>query len=321
MSGASAGGGAAVSQLFLSCDLVGSTLHKQARPAAWPKTFLSFYREFPQVLGSEARAIQPALEFRLWKAIGDELVFTCTVRHEIDVAVAVRVWLAAMQRYEESSLVGEELGTKGGAFIATFPGPDSRVAVPLDPASEISDKGVVELNDDALAAMDPTRYMYDFLGPSVDTGFRLVDESDPRHFTLSIEAAWAYCRGARQHDGIDADDLAYLGERELKGVWSGRPYPIVAIDRGYLDPVNQAMAALAGTAVTLDGVEQLCSRCATTPGWPSSIYLPDSAFAPFRRAPEDSLASLRTNAMDGAETLPTESRRASELLRANAPLS
>lgn len=138
--------------LFLTCDIVGSTAYKQRHGSAWQKTFLSFYREFPQMLGDQVRAGASPLTFELWKPIGDELLFTCKVEHEDDIYDAVRIWLAAMAGYETSSLDEERLGTKGGAFIATFPGPDSRCSVPRNPQSEVSDKAVVALNREALLA-------------------------------------------------------------------------------------------------------------------------------------------------------------------------
>lgn len=88
------------SLLFLSCDITGSTAFKQRRSAPWLRTFLSFYREFPQQLGDLLAEADRPLRFDLWKAVGDEMIFTCAVDDERDVDLAVRLWLAAMDGYE-----------------------------------------------------------------------------------------------------------------------------------------------------------------------------------------------------------------------------
>lgn len=286
--------------LFLSCDLVGSTRFKQRGELTWPAAFLSFYREFPQALGRLSRG--SGLEFRLWKAVGDELVFTVPLRHEKDVASAVMVWLKALDAYEKSSL-GPDTGmfTKSGSFIATFPGPDSRVAIPLHPEDEESDKGPFELNEDAFTSQNPGAYLYDYLGPSIDTGFRVISMCDSRFFTMSVEVAWAFCAGSRHLRVRRVPQLTVLESRELKGVWDGRPYPVIAYDRR-VDPVTAAFAEANPNRWTLDLVENLCQACADSKGWPSAVYLPDSGFPPFQNMPEDALDTARTNSMRGAET-------------------
>src|SRR5581483_5568883 len=140
------------SLLFLSCDIVGSTAFKQQEGTLWQKTFLSFYREFPQMLGELTSNANYEPGFTLWKPIGDELIFTTLVRSERDIYAAVRIWLSALADYEKNVFNDVPLATKGGAFVATFPGPDSESSIPRNPLSETSDKGVVELNDEALAS-------------------------------------------------------------------------------------------------------------------------------------------------------------------------
>ncbi len=293
------------SLLFFSCDLVGSTRFKQSGAPNWPGAFLSFYREFPQQLGELSR--QPGIEFKLWKAIGDELVFTVAVRHEREVYKAVGVWLEALKAYEDSSLRDQtHMQTKSGGFVATFPGPDSRIAIPTDPRSEVSDKGVAELNDEAYAPVRPDLYFYDYLGPSIDTGFRVIQACDARYFTMSVELAWAYCRGAQNAGVFVLPELTVREPREFKGVWDGRDYPLVALDRRKDDPVNAALATLNPQSAEITHVEALCMACSDSSNWPSAIYLPDSDFDRFKRDRFDALNSIRLNAMQGAESVATD---------------
>jgi hypothetical protein len=310
----------AKSLLFLSCDIVGSTAFKQ-QSGIWQKTFLSFYREFPQILGELTREAEYTPGFKLWKPVGDELIFTSHVLTERDVFVATRLWLQAMRSYEETVLADVSLATKGGAFIATFPGPDSRSSIPHDPTTETSDKGVVELNDEALAS-GSAAYLFDFFGPSIDTGFRVLSACTRRHFTLSVEVAWTMaqcCADAGVGGAYPLSDLRLLDARQFKGVWRGREYPLFALDREADDLVNVALENIRHNRVGSQDVVNLCKVCAADPDWPSALYLPGSDHPELRAEPVDSLAQLRSNSMEGAETVPAEHPGA-EPLRGDAPM-
>ena len=228
-----------VSQVFLSCDLTGSTNFKQRQDLQepWQKVFLQFYREFPQrVATTQVEMDTTALDFNLWKPVGDELIYSCPVTDEADVYNAVRTWTKAMQDYEKYHLNDTRMGTKGGAFIATFPGPDSRSSVPRKPDSEDSDASVIDLNRQAQKRPTHSKYLYDYFGPSIDTGFRVLGRCTPRYFTLSVEVALAVTGIAlAPGSGVSTDDIEdvlLLDFVELKGVWGGKRYPIVAIDTG-----------------------------------------------------------------------------------------
>lgn len=309
------------SVLFLSCDLVGSTHFKQQR-RLWQQVFLSFYREFPQILGDLTRERMFNPGFHLWKAVGDELIFTTVATAEDQIFEAVRLWTTAMERYESNVLIDIGMKTKGGAFVATFPGPDSESSIPRDPAIEKSDKGVVELNDEALAARSDD-YLFDYFGPSIDTGFRVFSACSNRFFTLSVEVAWAMAQCAVdigiRNDKYPLDDLRLLDAREFKGVWNGREYPLFALDLHSSDPVNQALSKLRSDSVSPLDVVNLCRECAGNTDWPSRLYLPESSHAEFHLVPEDSLEELRANSMDGAETVPAGGD-GGESLEADAPL-
>ncbi|WP_418063743.1 hypothetical protein [Pimelobacter simplex] len=321
-------GDEARSLLFLSCDIVGSTRFKQSSTLSlWQKTFLTFYREFPQVLGDLTAEAGFEPEFKLWKPVGDELIFTVHVRNEEDIFHAVRLWIAAMDKYESDVLEDTPLATKGGAFIATFPGPDSESSIPRNPITETSDKGVVELNAEALAARDTDAgdaYMYDYFGPSIDTGFRIFGACDNRYFTLTVEVAWALAQCAADA-GVDSEKfplphLRFLGTQVFKGVWDGRAYPLFALDRHQSDLINKALAALEDNHLDPNKVAELCRQCSKDADWPSKLYLPASDHSIFRSEPVDPLEQLASNSMDGAETLPAAGAGTGEELEHDPPL-
>lgn len=302
-----------VSQIFLSCDLTGSTDFKQRDHNSsdpWQKIFLQFYREFPQTLAmtQQGRGI-PDLSFRLWKPIGDELIYTCVVRSEQDVFNAVRTWIEAMRTYERDSLSERGMGTKGGAFIATFPGPDSRSSVPRDPGTEDSDADVIDLNRAALEDENHEKYLYDYFGPSIDTGFRVLGKCTPRYFTLSVEVAFALSCLAQipgpSSANFKTEDLVLLDLATLKGVWQGRSYPVFAIDSQFDDAFNRAYAAF-DKPPSMTAIAELCQACYSSEGWPSLAYLPRASSKYFADLPQDPLADYATTSSEGAETLPSD---------------
>lgn len=291
--------------LFLSADLVGSTSYKQ-RTDGWQKIFLSFYREFPQFV-QKAESDLPAngcdvVGFRLWKAIGDELIFEVTVTHERAVSRAVRIWLEALRSYEQEVLVDVGLSLKGGAFIATFPGPDSESSIPREPSVEDSDESVVVLNDKALkpARRATSKYHFDYFGPSIDTGFRVIGSASHRYFTMTVEVAWAlsvaaHAAKADPSIGIfhSVNDFTLHSQPVLKGVWNGREYPIFAIDRHTGDPLNEAIRKMNSQNYDPQQVLEVCSACAGFEDWTGKLYLPESAHGDFQNVPVDAMESLR----------------------------
>lgn len=274
-------------RLFFSVDLVGSTAYKQTEHR-WQPKFLSFYREFPQCLADSLRKQKDNLRKGtslpkpvFWKAVGDELLYVCPVRNVAQVKMAVDAWLDAQAKYEENTLKKEKLQkTKGAVFAATFPGPDCMVAIPRDPGDQAdSDRSVIELNDAAvkkLAAsnkMADDEYLLDFLGPSIDTGFRVIAQSTDRYFTMSLEAAWAYSESTRATESEKKNHVVeFLCERQLKGVWGNRPYPIFVIDRMADDRVNIALKKMYNSHCDPERINEIFMACATSKNWPSRLY-------------------------------------------------
>ncbi|WP_460800186.1 hypothetical protein [Microbacterium sp. GXF0217] len=320
----------------MSADLVGSTSYKQKRRGQWQGVFLSFYRQFPQYLNGAWRDLRregiEAPEFRLWKAVGDELIYEVSVEHEDDVSRAVRVWLRALHLCEEDILREARLGLKGSAFIATFPGPDSEATIPRNPESENSDLDVVTLNDAALKPSLPRRshakYQFDYFGPSIDTGFRVSAHASHRYFTLSVEVAWALALASAgndtnsgQDEHLHVDDVVFRGNVLLKGVWDGRDYPLFALDRHFEDGVNKSVAKLMQAPPTAQEIINVCHACNADDNWPCAMYLPKSKNEHLHAPPVDAMAGLREKEQspDGFEEF-KKPATGGKSLKENAPV-
>lgn len=242
--------------LFLSCDLQNSTQFKQKSGSkGWIATFLAFYTEFPALLSTEIAGSCPSLQDRLllWKAVGDELIFSIRIQSEGECSDAVDVWLAAMLAFEKAHLLGKTPMTlKGGAFLATVPSPDRRVAIPR--SVETADRSQLDAEAMNEATLNNTtdedkftaKFAMDFVGPSIDTGFRVLKYASRRYFVLTVEVAHILFK--HYSDEVQRERKAYLvGTHELKGVWGGKPYPVFAVAR---DLGQQAPAQVLAEAFT-----------------------------------------------------------------------
>jgi hypothetical protein len=75
----------------------------------------------------------------------------------------------------------------------------------------------------------------DFLGPSIDAGFRLATLATPRKMILSVEVAYLLASAKMPTSSeilkfFDWPKIYYDGRRDLKGVLGGKPYPVFWID-------------------------------------------------------------------------------------------
>jgi hypothetical protein len=227
--------------LFLSCDLQNSTQFKQSRADAWIRTFLAFYSEFPSLLATRIADSYPSLQDRLllWKAIGDELIFSIRIQSEQECSNAVDAWMATMLEFEIQHLLGKTpMTVKGGAFLATVPSPDRRVAIAravqiIDDRSQIDPELINEatLNRADTPSNFAANFAMDFVGPSIDTGFRVLKFAARGYFVLTVEVAHLLFKHYNDDSTKRGRHAYLLGTHSLKGVWGGRPYPVFAIAR------------------------------------------------------------------------------------------
>lgn len=194
-------------RLFLSVDLVGSTAFKNRRETElssyrngppWANVFQEFYAGFPRVFERQIghHRLDAPIRPRLVKAIGDELLLQTPIESSHDAQQVVRHFAVALVDYKSKNLSDHQLSLKGTAWIAGFPINNFRVSF----------------------EQEDGRRAVDFIGPSIDTGFRLTSMSSPRMLTVSVDLALLLLQG----DGLD---LYFGGTHNLKGVLGGKPYP------------------------------------------------------------------------------------------------
>jgi hypothetical protein len=203
-------------RLFMSVDVVGSTAFKQ-KTESWLEFvhgFYTFYTGFPEVLAGQVglhckKANQPERQAPplLWKALGDELIFTALIAHETDAEIYLSAFRAALVQQIRNISTGAQrlpISFKGTAWLAGFPLWNSAIPMQHDNSSVPS---------------------YDYVGPLIDVGFRLTNMASPRKLVVSADLAWFIAR--QERSGLK---FLYDGRVTLKGVLNDRPYPIFWID-------------------------------------------------------------------------------------------
>lgn len=206
-------------RLFASIDLEGSTSFKQRlanrQSRAWLSVVLDFVEGFEvsfwKHIGHRAldiaRTTSPK-QPRLWKILGDELVFVMEIKRAIDAVIyvdALKETLAEWNRHvlvqrKTDSLPPERpLLVKGAAWLAEFP--VTNTVLPIAGSH------------------------HDYIGPSMDAGFRIAKLASPRRLALSVELVWLLLR---QDEGRC---IEFAGRnRELKGVADDSGYPQLWIE-------------------------------------------------------------------------------------------
>lgn len=208
-------------KLFLSVDVVGSTEFKQRGDAThaqpWLNFFVGFLAGFPGVFkitqDQESSTDSCTLDAKLWKSLGDELIFTAELKKRNEAGAYVRAFRSALSLAVENwkttwasdSAPERDLRLKGTAWLVGFPVGNAEIPLENSSSSDIDGR--------------------DYIGPQVDTGFRLKDHSSPRKMVVSADLAYLLTTA-----GATDLRLFYEGDAVLKGVIRGQPYPIIWVD-------------------------------------------------------------------------------------------
>lgn len=223
-------------RLFLSVDLAGSTQFKAGegkKPVAgyeplWAKVTREFYLDFPKLVemgySLDVAKLQDTVftdRFpRVWKTLGDEIIFCCRVFSQTHVAVCVSAFLYAIKEFgARLDNDGGHLDLKSSAWLADFPAPNITVSKKFR-----KDR----LDEEFEADADKYPDKVDFLGNGIDCGFRISRFAATDKCALSLDIAFII---ASQPDSWGfANRLVYNDRHILKGVLKDRPYPIFVID-------------------------------------------------------------------------------------------
>jgi hypothetical protein len=223
-------------RLFLSVDLAGSTQFKAGKgkdpvggyEPLWAKVTRDFYLDFPKLLekgysreSGKLQDINLNDHFpKVWKTLGDEIIFCCRVVNETHVAACISAFLYAIKEFgQQLDNDGGHLDLKGSAWLADFPAPNITVGKKFR-----KDR----LDEDFELAADSNPDQVDFLGNGIDCGFRISRFAATDQCALSLDLALILASQAE--NWAFGNRLSYNERHILKGVLKDRPYPIILLD-------------------------------------------------------------------------------------------
>ncbi|WP_128755513.1 hypothetical protein [Metarhizobium album] len=214
--------------------------HQQHKPDPanphphWVHEFRQFYRQFPETLRGRYRQAtnvqgdpnaEPPGCPKIWKTIGDEILFCCRVESVQHIACCVQAFLAALDEYGSQLDGNVALDVKGSGWLAAFPSENISIEVLSGNANTPTESD--EPDEDFEKSADDQPSKFDFLGTGIDTGFRISKNATSDRFTASVGLAYHLSKAATLHlfNGV----FEYHGRESFKGVNRDQPYPVVTI--------------------------------------------------------------------------------------------
>lgn len=201
--------------LFVSFDLVNSTKFK-SEDTSWPVVISQFYTIAVREVQKEQSG------FKVWKFVGDEVLFFKTVRSIEKTADDIRNLYSALWAMN-NAIAGAfpqtrfNLSVKGTAWCALctkIESGDLEAALEEPPANVLITDIVSEVAQ------------RDFIGPDVDVGFRITRFAHRNVLTVSAELT-GLMLGHAKGEWIDFNNFRIVALKALKGIWKERLYPIV----------------------------------------------------------------------------------------------
>lgn len=103
-------------------------------------------------------------------------------------------------------------------------------------------------NEEMECKIDEHPDEYDFLGQSIDTGFRVAKFSTPDKMFMCLETAYLLCKCLKNNRDQNnnssnigyAFEIGYSGKEVLKGVLNSKPYPLFYIHTN-TDPIQNKL--------------------------------------------------------------------------------
>ena len=235
--------------LFLSVDIEGSTRLKQQAGTEtyqkWLPPLFAFLKEFEEDFAAVRADVARELSRgepgppKAWKILGDELVYVAELHHRSEAAFHLRAFSRTISKRNVEGLRKTPLQLKGSAWLAGFP--VGNALIPLETGA------------------------FDYLGASIDVGFRLARFASPRLMSLSVDLTWMLL--SFQEDLI----IYYEGRRQLKGVMEDEGYPVLLFDTGPT-PLQECEDKLAGRLPSdPEQLRQFCEAFIRQHGQPRNL--------------------------------------------------
>jgi hypothetical protein len=209
-------------KLFISVDIINSTSYKHSYlkenylSSKWVDNFKEFYEDFPISLQKQYKSLDKKKLLKdkkfkypyIWKYLGDEIVFVVEIKRFKYLSLHIEALKKAIsQRNIKDTKV---LKIKATAWLAGFP-----------VVNQILGNYKVNKKDEVVKKTN-----FDFIGPSIDLGFRISKYSSERKLVISLDLAYLLAKLTLKEKSYH---FYFDKHKETKGIHDGK-YPIIWID-------------------------------------------------------------------------------------------
>ncbi|WP_235595223.1 hypothetical protein [Leptospira noguchii] len=187
--------------IILSVDITGSTKLKNEadtseKRIAWMNLFSTFATDFTAHFIAKLR-LKNCEEAHLLKSLGDELVFYYKLIHSNKVTSVLDSFDDAVYDYYNNNQ-SHGIGFKCSSWLVGTP---------------VANLKITNNNQ-----------VIDFVGPSMDIGFRISKYSSHNRFIVSLDLAYLIAKNDKRKR------IFYYGKEILKGVLQNKEYPIFYLE-------------------------------------------------------------------------------------------
>lgn len=222
--------------MFMSVDVVGSTNYKvqaQRDGSDWLEAFATLFRELPLIfIGEVASAFMDyddVPDSGVWKVMGDEVILVALPTSVTEAAAFASAFCRTVPAYDQRLSARWPLRIRGTCWAAALGRRNRMIEIP-----------------EMFGGSDGQPYR-DFLGPDVDTGFRLSAHSGHGEVIMSPNLVEALA-GSTAHPELRFHPA---GETVLKGVIDGRPFPLWMVSADGHNPQQRPEVERAEVAARL----------------------------------------------------------------------
>lgn len=210
--------------LFVSFDLVNSTAFK-SKSSHWPLVINRFYG----LAVSELQTLSDG--FHVWKYVGDEVLLYKQAKDSNELARDITLIFKSVNNIVDAldnsfpafrNFLSVKSTTWGAKVKQVSPQDMETLKKKLDSGEVSSDLTNIVVRPEGRTEATAI----DFLGPDVDIGFRISKFAHNRK--LVVSANLVRLLGVHSsRTSISMSNFKIVAHEELKGVWNGRPYPVV----------------------------------------------------------------------------------------------
>lgn len=212
--------------LFVSFDIINSTLYKTHDKDSWPQKIADI---FESIRVTFQIAFQNSI---IWRILGDEIIYIVPLKNANDLTENMDKVYDTLQEVIFDTRERDNtnlLSLKAAAWIAYVTGGKDIFTKKFPQFCNICVNYYMNFKS--------TGRVIEFLGNDVDIGFRIKAQAFKGELLISFELARLLIEinkvtatEVNEISNVDsaiANKIYIIGFEKLKGIWNGRPYPII----------------------------------------------------------------------------------------------